>query len=528
MLSSQSAIISSKRKMEHMLKHYGEGTTVSSASLQSQTSSTEQQSVGSVLEYEVFLSFRGPDVRKSFADCLYSYLVRSKIRTFRDEEELRKGETIAPSLVQAITESKVYIPILSKSYASSKWCLQELAKMVECSKKEKGHIILPVFYFVDPRDVRHQAGPYEEAFEQHSKKHDPIVVQEWRTALEEVGQMKGWHVTEIDGQGAVIDQIFSKVELHLRSNYTLVNEELVGVDFHVQEVVRLLNLDSGDGKVVGIHGIGGMGKTTIAKAVYDSICTKFNRCCFLENIGEMLSKNDGIVAIQSKVIHSILRDDVKVEDASHGNKLIRERLCKYKVLIVLDDVDDRFEFGQILGKLAKLPLALKVIGSLLFRRDKQFWEEKLMELKEIPATSNKVAHKLKVINLHGCHKLNKVPNLAQCESLQLIDLTYCFGMRGELHIGSFRNLEVVRLPGTEITDLTGDMGKLQKLQEIKTGKLVWRAQEIVLPTSMKCLNISSPKVPNLLELKDLEELCFMECDAAPEIPGDIWQLTKYS
>ncbi|CAN0829312.1 Disease resistance protein L6 [Linum grandiflorum] len=442
----------------------GEGTTVSNASSQSQTSITaEQQSVASALEYEVFLSFRGPDVRKSFADFLYSYLVHSKIRTFRDEEELRKGETIAPSLIQAITESKIYIPILSKSYASSKWCLQELAKMVECCRKGKGRVILPIFYFMDPRDVRHQAGPYEDAFEQHSKKHDPITVQEWRTALQEVGQMKGWHVTEIDGQGAIVDELFSKVELHLRSNYTLVTEELVGIDSHVQEVMRLLNLDSRDEKIVGIQGIGGMGKTTIAKAVYDNICTNFNRCCFLENIRELLLKNDGIESLQNKFISSILRDDVRVKDASEGVNMIRERVCKYKVLVVLDDVDDKFEFDQILGKLghfssesrfiittrdkrvlellpecklyepeemshahsvqlfsrhafgmhyipegygalcdefvkvaAKLPLALKVIGSLLFRRDRQFWEEKLMQLKEVPGTIDKVQQRLKI------------------------------------------------------------------------------------------------------------------------------------
>ncbi|CAN1272040.1 Disease resistance protein L6 [Linum perenne] len=729
--------------MEKMFVRFGEGTTVPNAYLQSQTSSAEQLSV----EYEVFLSFRGPDVRKSFADFLYSYLVRSKIRTFRDEEELRKGEVIAPSLVQAITQSKIYIPILSKSYASSKWCLQELAKMVECCGKGNGHIILPIFYFVDPRDVRHQAGPYEDAFEQHSKKHDPLIVQAWREALQEVGQMKGWHVTEIDGQGAVIDEVFSKVELHLRSNYTLVTEELVGINSHVQEVVRLLNLDSSDGKVVGIQGIGGMGKTTIAKAVYDNVCTSFNRCCFLENIREQLSKTDGIVALQNKLISSILRDDIQVQDASEGVDIIRQRVCKYKVLIILDDVDDRFEFGQILGKLshfssesrfiittrdqrvlellqeyklyepkemsyghslqlfsrhafrtdyppedyatlcydfvkvaARLPLALKVIGSLLFCRDKQFWEEKLMELKDLPATSNlvqqrlkisyneltrnekqifldiacffigedkelpvhmwsdckfypesglrtlvlrslikideenqfwmhdllrdlgraivmeedvknpckrsriwsyedawnmlkneevsmyifmispqimeftgdfsgilpdirwlrlnqckslptdlnlkkavildlqncyvtddwrgwsgiQVAHKLKVINLYGCHRLNRVPNLARCESLESIDLSRCFGMTGELNIGSFRNLKVVRFQNTKITNLSGDMGKLQKLQEIRTGTMVWwRAQEIVFPTSLKHLTISSPRISNLLELKEL-------------------------
>ncbi|CAN1142927.1 Disease resistance protein L6 [Linum perenne] len=781
--------------MEQMNICSSERTTVSNASSQSETSATELQSVVSTLEYEVFLSFRGPDVRKSFVDFLYSYLVRSKIRTFRDEEELRKGETIASSLIQAITESKIYIPILSKSYASSKWCLQELAKMVECCREGNGHIILPVFYFMDPRDARHQAGPYEEAFEQHSKKHDSVTVQKWRTALQEVGQMKGWHVTEMDGQGAVIDEIFSKVELHLRSNYTLVTEELVGIDFHMQEVMRLLNLDSGDGKIVGIHGIGGIGKTTIAKAVYDSICTSFNRCCFIENIRELLLKNDGVVALQNKVISRILRDDVQVKDASEGVNIIRQRVCKYKVLVVLDDVGDRFEFDQILGKLgsfnsesrfiittrdkrvlellqayklyepeemsydhslqlfsrhafavryppegyaalcdefvkvaARLPLALKVIGSLLFRREKQFWEEKLIELKQIPPTSNmvqqrlkisyneltrnektifldiacffigedkelpfhmwcdcnlypesgirtlvlrslikvdernqfwmhdhlrdlgrgivieedvehpckrsrvwsnedamnmlknaeasdrvemlrvdmvslygnfsdnkyfqklsklryldmelstlygdfseilpdmrwlklsycffiptnlnlknmvilelpgcfvtddwggwnrvKAAHKLKIINLRCCRGLNRIPDLSQCASLESIDLTNCLGLKGELNISNFRNLKVIRLQETDIT-LAGDMEKLQKLQEIITGKLGWGAEEVpVLPTSLKSLTISSPRVPNLLELKDLEELCFENCDGAPEIPGDIWKLPK--
>ncbi|CAN1245371.1 Disease resistance protein L6 [Linum grandiflorum] len=805
-------------RMEEILMCSTEGTTVSNAASQSEISSAEQQFVVSALEYEVFLSFRGPDVRNSFADFLYNYLVRSKIRTFRDEEELRKGETIAPSLIQAIAESEIYIPILSKTYASSKWCLQELAKMVECCRKGNRRIILPVFYFMDPGDVRHQAGPYEEAFQQHSKIHDPIIVQEWRKALKEVGQMKGWHVTEIDGQGAAINEIFSKVELHLRSNYTLVTEELVGIDSHVQEVVRLLDLD-GNGKIVGIQGIGGMGKTTIAKAVYDNICTNFNRCCFLENIRELMSKSDGITSLQNKLISSILRDNVQVKDASEGINIIRERVCKYKVLVVLDDVDDMFEFGQILGKSgnfssgsrfiittrdkrvlellpeykfyepkemshdhclqlfsrhafgmhyppedhaalcdefvkvsANLPLALKVLGSLMFRRERQFWEEKLMQLKEVPGSIDKVqqrlkisydeltcyekqifldiacffigedkesaihmwsdckfypesgistlvlrslikidgtnrlwmhdhlkdlgraivieedvnhpynrsriwtnedaihmlknkkgtdrvemlrvdvensnfayltkkcfqglsrlryldmkfpdlpyehfcslrsrmrflrlsrgflipydlnlknveilelrgwancritglgsilafrqgwyrlktpallkrtpnilvqaAHKLKVLNLHGCYHLRRVPDLSQCGSLESIDISQCRNMMGKLNISALSNLKVVMLRETGIA-LTGDMRKLNKLEEIRTGSLAWGSIKVpALPTSLKRITISSPRIPNLLELKDLEELCFENCDKAPEISGDIWQLTK--
>ncbi|CAN1811629.1 Disease resistance protein L6 [Linum perenne] len=439
--------------------HLKKSSRITNATTSSQPEpSTEQQSSAPSssntpvsVEYEVFLSFRGPDVRTNFADFLHKYLVHTKIRTFLDNEDLRKGEKMAPSLVKAIKESKVYIPILSPDYASSKWCLQELSQMVKCCKQGNGHIILPIFYMMAPRDVRHQEGSYKKAFRQHMKKFDAETINEWKEALKEVGEMKGWSVKESDGQGAVIDQVFSKVWSHLTRDYMLVTDDLIGIDLHVENMKGLLQLPKYETvKVIGIHGMGGIGKTTVAKALYNEVCAQFERFCFLEDVRETLVKPDGVVTLQKRIISSILRVDVDIKDANEGINVIRNRICKLKVFVVLDDADDRFKFDEILGKLedfclgsrfiittrdkrvveffheyeiyelgemdeghslqlfsrhafgvnnppkeysdlsmkfvkaaAGLPLALKVIGSLLFRRDISFWEAKLEQLKDI-------------------------------------------------------------------------------------------------------------------------------------------------
>ncbi|CAL1358633.1 unnamed protein product [Linum trigynum] len=300
-------------------------------------------------DYEVFLSFRGPDVRTTFTDFLYRYLDHSSIRTFIDEEELPKGEEIRASLVKAIQESKIYIPILSKDYASSKWCLQELALMVKCWKQGKGHLILPIFFLVNPREVRHQEGCYKKAFRRHSEKYDADTVNEWKEAMEEVGKMKGWHVTEADRQGAIVAEVFSMVRSHLMENYKLVTGQLVGIDPHIEQVKGIINKGV---QIVGIQGMSGIGKTNIAKTVYDSVNAQFDRCCFVEDVRDILSKNDGVVTLQNKILSGILRRDVAVRDASQGIQKLKDVVrCSKSMLFVLDNIDEGFLFVDTLGDL---------------------------------------------------------------------------------------------------------------------------------------------------------------------------------
>ncbi|CAN1228369.1 Disease resistance protein L6 [Linum grandiflorum] len=302
------------------------------------------------VEYEVFLSFRGPDTRHYFTDILYRFLIHMKIRTFKDDNELRKGEGIGPDLFQAINRSKIHVPIFSESYADSKWCLNELVEIMKLSKQGKGHLVLPIFYMTDPRDVRHQTGPYESAFQQHQRKNvGEKIIQSWKDALNEVGTLKGWHINNKEGVGAVIDEVSSTIWSHLSKDYTLDTDKLVGIDDHVKAVVKRLNMDS-DLNIDSKNGLGGIEKTTIAKAVYNNISNRFQRCCFVENIRETQKQKDGIVVLQKKILCDILRkDSVEFNNSSEGKKMIKERASQFKLLMVLDDVDENLKFEDILG-----------------------------------------------------------------------------------------------------------------------------------------------------------------------------------
>ncbi|KAM7465475.1 hypothetical protein LguiB_013037 [Lonicera macranthoides] len=102
--------------------------------------------------YQVFLSFRGKDTRKTFTDHLYIALVKAGLRTFRDDDEIERGKRLELELRKAIQVSRISIIVLSKNYASSKWCLDEVVTILEWSKSSSGHEVLPVFYDVDPSD----------------------------------------------------------------------------------------------------------------------------------------------------------------------------------------------------------------------------------------------------------------------------------------------------------------------------------------------------------------------------------------
>ncbi|XP_062029615.1 TMV resistance protein N-like [Rosa rugosa] len=303
--------------------------------------------------YDVFLSFRGVDTRNNFTGHLHTYLDQKGINTFIDDEELRKGEEISSALLKAIQGSKISIVIFSENYASSKWCLDELVEILQC-KELKQQLVWPVFYKVDVSDVRYQKGKYGEALAKHEFrfKDNMDKVKRWRTALRDAANISGW--TFSDGHEAnFINKIAEKISAEVaKLSYLDVAKHPVGIESRLQDMLELLDVGGSDVRMVGIWGIGGIGKTTIAKTVYNSIARKFEGCCFLGNVRANSVPHQGLVRLQNNLLYEILGGrKMKMTDADRGIQVIKERLGSKRVLLVLDDVNKLNQLDKLAGGL---------------------------------------------------------------------------------------------------------------------------------------------------------------------------------
>ncbi|KAB2633934.1 TMV resistance protein N-like [Pyrus ussuriensis x Pyrus communis] len=293
--------------------------------------------------YDVFLSFRGEDTRTNFTDHLYQALVCHGIHTFIDHSELPIGEEIAPTLLKAIENSRISVIIFSENYASSRWCLDELVHILKC-RKSKGQMTRSIFYKVDPSDVRHQRNSYDAAFADHSLKYENNLekVQGWRTALTKAADLKGATLNKGEYEATFISNFIAEISTELLNRtYWHVASYPVGIESRAKEVEELLGVGGNDRRVVGIWGTSGIGKTTIARAVYNASAHKFEGSCFLANVRETLKSHDGVIKLQNTLLSKILCGKKwKIVDEHEGTSIIKNRLSRKKILLILDDVDD--------------------------------------------------------------------------------------------------------------------------------------------------------------------------------------------
>ncbi|XP_019089160.1 PREDICTED: TMV resistance protein N-like [Camelina sativa] len=243
--------------------------------------------------YDVFLSFRGEDTRKSFVSHLHKALVSRGIVTFKDDRKLEIGESISEELCKAIQSSRFAAVAISENYVTSRWCLEELRLIMELQGKKEIEVV-PIFYGVNPSDVRNQRGSF---------------ALEWYQGLEMADKVLGWReaLTRIaNRKGKVPHNDFS---------------DIVGMKTHEEGLSPLLNMDANDEvRMIGIWGMGGIGKTTIVKRI---------------------SSKHGLLYLQEQLLSNILGEEhVKLWSVEQGVHCIKSRLGHLKVFIILDDVND--------------------------------------------------------------------------------------------------------------------------------------------------------------------------------------------
>ncbi|CAL9224011.1 unnamed protein product [Arabidopsis halleri] len=304
--------------------------------------SSSSSSPSDFKRYHVFSSFHGPDVRSGFLSHLHNHFETKGITRFKDQE-IERGHTIGPELVQAIRESRVSIVVLSEKYASSGWCLDELVEILNC-KEASGLIVMTIFYKVDPSDVRKQRGDFGNTFKKTCEGKTEEVKQRWIKALTDVATIAGEHSLNWANEAEMIQKIATDVSNKLNVTPSRDFEGMVGLEAHLTKLDSLLCLECDEVKMIGIWGPAGIGKTTIARALFNQLSTGFLLSCFMGTID--VNDYDSKLCLQNQLLSKILNQkDMKV----HHLGAIKEWLHDQRVLIVLDDVDD-LEQLEVLAK----------------------------------------------------------------------------------------------------------------------------------------------------------------------------------
>ncbi|EFH47107.1 predicted protein [Arabidopsis lyrata subsp. lyrata] len=332
------------------VKSHQENKTIASSSSSTLSISSTPSSLSRNRKHDVFPSFHGADVRKTFLAHILKEFKGKGIVPFIDND-IERSKSIGPELIEAIKGSKIAIVLLSRNYASSSWCLNELVEIMNC-REELGQTVMTIFYDVDPTDVKKQTGDFGKVFKKTCKGKTKEDIKRWQNVLEAVATIAGEHSRNWDNEAAMTKKIATDVSNMLnRYSPSRDFDGFIGMGAHMNEMESLLCLDSDEVRMIGIWGPSGIGKTTIARVLYSQFSESFELSIFMENIKELMytrpvcsDEYSAKIQLQQQFLSQIINH--KDMELPHLG-VAQDRLNDKRVLIVLDSIDQSIQLDAI-------------------------------------------------------------------------------------------------------------------------------------------------------------------------------------
>ncbi|KAI9115420.1 hypothetical protein K1719_013739 [Acacia pycnantha] len=242
---------------------------------------------------------------------------------------------------------------------------------------------IAVYYDVDPNSFPQQA------YLEHSSEER----QRRLEAVKQVTSLSGWPVRNYSSGTQVIQKIVKEVKSRIDKQF-YVFFGFVGIQSQVEEVEKLLDLSTDyEVQVVGICGMGGSGKSTIAAVLYLKIFHRFDAFCFLPNIQELnLVEKSNCFGAGSRIIITTRDEQVLQEyevDRVYRPKLLLkdeafELFCSIAFPYEYPIEDFKELIDRVLDYADGLPLAIEMLGSSLYGKGIAEWRSFLDREEIIP------------------------------------------------------------------------------------------------------------------------------------------------